>query len=90
MQSNLLSILIWLPIVAGILILATGGDERAPIARKLALGFSIAVFILCLPLYTGFDYSTAAMQFVEHGVELDRRPSISITIPWVSTASRCR
>jgi NADH-quinone oxidoreductase subunit M len=71
MHSSLLSILIWLPIVAGILILSTGGDERAPIARKLALGFSIAVFILSLSLWSGFDSSTAAMQFVEQGRWID-------------------
>ena len=65
MQNHLLSILIWLPILGGIMILGTGGDERAPIARKLALGFSIAIFLLSIPLYTGFDQTTAAMQFVE-------------------------
>jgi len=71
MHSNLLSILIWLPILAGILILCTGGDERAPVARKLALGFSVAVFILSLSLWAGFDKSTAAMQFVEHGTWIE-------------------
>ena len=71
MQSNLLSILIWLPILAGILILCTGGDERAPVARKLALGFSVAVFILSLALWAGFDKGTAAMQFVEHGTWIE-------------------
>ena len=71
MQSNLLSILIWLPILAGILILCTGGDERAPVARKLALGFSVAVFFLSLSLWAGFDKGTAAMQFVEHGVWIE-------------------
>lgn len=65
MESNLLSILIWLPILAGVLILGTGGDERAPLARKLALGFSIVVLILSLPLWSGFDTTTAEMQFVE-------------------------
>ncbi len=71
MHSNLLSILIWLPILAGILILCTGGDERAPVARKLALGFSVAVFILSLALWAGFDKGTAAMQFVEHGTWIE-------------------
>ena len=71
MQSTLLSILIWLPILAGILILFTGGDERAPLARKLALGFSVAVFILSLSLWAGFDRGTAAMQFVEHGTWIE-------------------
>ncbi len=65
MESNLLSILIWLPILAGVMILGTGGDERAPLARKLALGFSIVILILSLPLWSGFDSTTAQMQFVE-------------------------
>ncbi len=65
MENNLLSILIWLPILAGVLILGTGGDSRAPLARKLALVFSIGIFILSIPLYSGFDASTAAMQFTE-------------------------
>lgn len=66
MQGHLLSILIWLPILSGVLILGTGGDQRASIARKLALGFSVLIFVLSLSLYTGFDASTADMQFVEH------------------------
>ena len=66
MENNLLSILIWLPVLAGIIVLATGGDGRADLARKLSLGFSIVVFILSIPLYTGFDANTAEMQFVEH------------------------
>ncbi len=66
MEMKLLSLLIWLPIVAGILVLATGGDQRADIARKLSLGFAIVIFILSIPLYTGFDPGTAAMQFAEH------------------------
>jgi len=65
-QGHLLSILIWLPILSGVLILGTGGDQRASIARKLALGFSVLIFVLSLSLYTGFDASTADMQFVEH------------------------
>ena len=66
MENSLLSILIWLPILAGILILATGDDQRAGIARKLALAFSIIVFLLSIPLYTGFDVSTPQMQFTEN------------------------
>ncbi len=66
MQSNLLSILIWLPILAGILILFTGTDERAPVVRKMALCFSLLVFVLSLPLWAGFDKSTPGMQFMEH------------------------
>ncbi len=62
----MLSALIWLPILAGALVLATADDRRAPAARRLALGFSIAIFLLGIPLYTGFDPTTARMQFVEH------------------------
>ena len=67
MENHLLSLLIWLPILAGVLIIGTGDDRRAGLARKLSLGFSIAVFALSIPLYTRFDATTAAMQFTEHG-----------------------
>ena len=63
--SNILSILIWLPIVGGILILSTGGDRSAQLARKIALGFSAGTFLLSLSLYADFDMTTASMQFVE-------------------------
>ncbi len=66
MEIKLLSILIWLPIVAGVLVLGTGDDRRAETARKLTLGFSVVIFLLSIPLYTGFDASTAQMQFSEH------------------------
>ena len=66
MENNLLSILIWLPVLAGLLVLATGDDRRANMARNLTLGFSIAIFLLSISLYTGFDRTTAEMQFFEH------------------------
>jgi len=71
MQIELLSLVIWFPIVGGILVLATGGEQNAPVARKLALGFSVASFLLSLSLYTGFDNTTAAMQFVERQAWID-------------------
>ncbi len=60
----LLSLTIWTPIIGGLLVLATGknGDEAA---RRLALIVSIATFLISIPLWTGFDSSTAAMQFQE-------------------------
>ncbi len=61
----LLSVAIWLPIVFGILVLATGGDRNAPMARGIALAGSILGFLVTIPLYTGFDKMTSAMQFVE-------------------------
>jgi NADH-quinone oxidoreductase subunit M len=66
MDSNLLSVLIWFPILAGVMVLFTGNDNQAGIARKLALGFSIVIFLASLPLYTQFDISTPDMQFTEH------------------------
>ncbi|MEJ2329982.1 MAG: NADH-quinone oxidoreductase subunit M [Gammaproteobacteria bacterium] len=60
----ILSIIIWLPIIGGLLVLASG--DRAPnISRWLALFVSIATFLLSLPLWAGFDSTTASMQFVE-------------------------
>jgi len=64
-EAPLLSLAIWIPILAGLAVLATGGDRNAPLARVLALAGALAGFAVTLPLYTGFDTSTPAMQFVE-------------------------
>ncbi|MCX7192557.1 MAG: NADH-quinone oxidoreductase subunit M [Proteobacteria bacterium] len=60
-----ISVTIWLPILFGILVLATGDDKNAPLARLLALVGSVLGCLVTLPLYTGFDTSTSNMQFVE-------------------------
>ncbi len=60
-----ISVAIWLPIIFGVLVLATGDDKNAPLARNLALLGSILGFLVTLPLYSGFDISTSAMQFEE-------------------------
>ncbi|MBI3146171.1 MAG: NADH-quinone oxidoreductase subunit M [Pseudogulbenkiania sp.] len=65
MFTNLLSLVIWTPIVAGLLVLATGGDQRAPLARWLALVGALAGFLVSLPLYTGFNDLNGGMQFEE-------------------------
>jgi len=62
---SLLSLAIWVPILAGLLILITGGDKNADGQRTLALLGSILGFAVTLPLWTGFDAGTAAMQFEE-------------------------
>ena len=64
MQAALLSTLIWLPILGGIAVLAVG-DRRAALARWVALATALATLALSIPLYTGFDTTTAAFQFVE-------------------------
>ncbi len=58
----LLSIIIWLTILGGILVLFVG-DQKC---RPVALAISIAAFLFSLPLYFGFDTSTAQMQFTEN------------------------
>ncbi|WP_435626252.1 NADH-quinone oxidoreductase subunit M [Candidatus Ferrigenium straubiae] len=60
-----ISVAIWLPIVFGLLVLATGGDKNAPLARILALVGSVLGFLVTIPLYTGFVRDTSEMQFVE-------------------------
>ncbi|HRX90617.1 MAG TPA: NADH-quinone oxidoreductase subunit M [Steroidobacteraceae bacterium] len=68
---GLLSLLIWLPIVGGTLVLLLG-DRNIAAGRWVALATALIVFGLSIPLYTGFDTSTAAMQFVERA-------------PWIAT-----
>lgn len=60
-----LSLSIWVPILAGVLVLFTGGDKNAGTARWLALLGSIAGFAVTVPLYLGFDNQFAGFQFVE-------------------------
>ena len=62
----LLSLVIWLPIFAGVGVLATGGDRNAQLARWLALVGSVAGLLVAIPLYTQFDPLMNAMQFVEY------------------------
>ena len=62
--STLLSGAIWTPILGGLLVLAMG-DRRAGAARWLALLVSLVTFAVTIPLFTGFDTHTAAMQFSE-------------------------
>ena len=64
LSQSILSILIWLPILGGIVVLAVG-DERAPVVRMLSLAASLLTFLLSTILYIDFDTGTAAMQFVE-------------------------
>jgi len=64
-----LSVLVWLPILGGILLLAMSRTEGATrglrLDRLVALGISVLTFVLSLPLWTAFDPATASMQFVE-------------------------
>lgn len=61
----IISLAIWVPILAGVLVLFTGDERRACLARWLALAGSIAGFLVTLPLYTGFDFANGGFQFQE-------------------------
>ncbi|HET7394912.1 MAG TPA: NADH-quinone oxidoreductase subunit M [Gammaproteobacteria bacterium] len=67
----ILSVLLWLPIAGGLIVLAAGRIAPTSV-RWLALLFSLVTFAISIPLWTQFDTSTAAMQFVENH-------------PWIST-----
>ena len=62
---GLLSLAIWLPILAGVVLLALGRDSQAGTVRWVALLAAFASFLVTLPLIKGFDSSTAALQFQE-------------------------
>ena len=57
----ILSLTIWLPILAGLGIIAAGDGT----ARKAAAAVSVLTFVISLVLYIGFDSGTADMQFAE-------------------------
>jgi NADH-quinone oxidoreductase subunit M len=69
---GLLSIAIWLPIIAGCVLLALGRDEHANTVRWFALLAALASFLVTIPLITGFDAGTASMQFEENRHWIDR------------------
>jgi NADH-quinone oxidoreductase subunit M len=69
-DGYLLSLLIWLPIAGGFVVLALG--DRMAAAKWLSLVVSGLALVLSVPLYASFKTGTAAMQFVERS-------------PWIST-----
>jgi NADH-quinone oxidoreductase subunit M len=61
----LLSLVIWVPIVAGLVVLATGSDRNAAAARWLALAGSVLGLLAALPLWGQFDVAAHGFQFQE-------------------------
>lgn len=61
----LLSLVIWLPIIGGLMVLALGATGNNCAVRWTSLAWSIVTFLVSIPLFTGFDTTTAEMQFVE-------------------------
>lgn len=68
----LLSLVIWTPIIGGLLLLALTKNNNSVNTRFIALAISIITLLLSVPLYTDFNTTTAAMQFSE-------------MTPWIST-----
>jgi NADH-quinone oxidoreductase subunit M len=69
---GLLSLAIWVPIFFGTVLLAVGRDEHANAVRWIALIGALAGLAVTVPLYTGFEVGSAAMQFVEKSVWIER------------------
>ncbi|GMV56227.1 MAG: NADH:ubiquinone oxidoreductase subunit M [Betaproteobacteria bacterium] len=61
----LLSLAIWLPMIGGLVVYATGSDGKAQLARMLTLLVALFGFLVTIPLYTSFDAAQGGMQFVE-------------------------
>jgi len=64
MPSHWLSLAVWVPIVAGLIVLAVG-DRKPREAKGVALLGAIVGFLVTIPLVSGFQTGTSAMQFVE-------------------------
>jgi NADH-quinone oxidoreductase subunit M len=69
-DGRLLSLLVWLPIIGGFVVLTL--NDRVASAKWLSLIVSGLCLVLSVPLWAAFKTDTAAMQFVERS-------------PWVST-----
>ncbi len=69
-DGHLLSLLIWLPIIGGFVVLAL--NERIAAAKWLSLIVSGLTLAFSVPLYASFRTGIAAMQFIERA-------------PWIST-----
>ncbi|MEC9313398.1 MAG: NADH-quinone oxidoreductase subunit M [Pseudomonadota bacterium] len=69
-ELPLLSVLIWLPILGGVMAIMLG-DQR-DLVKPFALGIAAVTMLLSFGLYTGFDSNTHQMQFVEK-------------LPWIET-----
>jgi len=63
MNVPILSLLIWVPILGGILLL---GFRSGKGARETALALSVICLAFCITLLLGFDTQTGNMQWTEH------------------------
>jgi len=73
---GLLSVAIWLPILAGSVLLALGRAGNGKVVRWLALIAALVSFVVTLPLITGFDAATVELRDSSKGNYL----GITITV----------
>src|SRR3954466_1661466 len=64
MTYPILSLVIWIPILVGFVVLAVG-ERHAHGARMIALLGAIADLLVALPLWTHFDRAASGFQFIE-------------------------
>src|ERR1019366_6087776 len=67
----ILSLVIWVPIAAGLIVLALG-DRNLKLVRPVAFIGAVAGLIAALPLWTHFDRQASGFQFMEFA-------------PWIAT-----
>ncbi|MFW5432202.1 MAG: NADH-quinone oxidoreductase subunit M [Methylophilaceae bacterium] len=65
LTDYILSLSIWVPVLAGVLVLVLGSDSRACFTRWVALLGSIVGLAVTLPLYFQFDIAANGFQFLE-------------------------
>ncbi|MGB4812144.1 MAG: NADH-quinone oxidoreductase subunit M [Methylophilaceae bacterium] len=64
-NQHLLSFAIWVPVLAGIIVLATANEKSPNTTRWLALLGGIISFLVTIPLYTHFNFADGGFQFQE-------------------------
>jgi NADH-quinone oxidoreductase subunit M len=69
---SFLSAAIWIPILAGLFVLAFGNDRNPGVVRAVSLGGALLGLLATVPLYTRFDAASSDMQFVERMPWIER------------------
>ena len=74
-MENILSLLIWLPILGSIIVVLIPRDKE-DIIRYASVGFTGLQFIIAIQLWRKFEPENGSMQFMER---LDWIPSLNIS-----------